>query len=206
MKLALQKAKVFGSELLNFNFLARAIGRKVVIIFDGTWSTITEDALRSLHTTLGMFSAANLNLTTSLKSFIDLFDLISEGKGSFANLFSQKAPNKGDFGSKKLMDFLLKGFTLHSKLTGNFSKKSAQEVFEIISKVFMPGYVKIVLDQILKFQDPANKSTLGETLCPSSGVAVKNLRITNFEKDLLTSGKLNGTFSDIFDLGDALGT
>lgn len=161
MKLALQKARVADSELLNFNLIARAIGRKVVILFDGTWSTITEDPLRSLHTILGMFAAANLNLTTSLKSFVDLFDLISAPSGNFSQLFTDNVPEKADFGSKKIIDFLLKGFTLQSKLTGNFSEKSAQKVFDIISKVFMPGYVKTVIDQILKFQDAASKLSIG---------------------------------------------
>lgn len=70
----------------------------------------------------------------------------------------------------------------------------------------MPGYVKSVLDQIMKFQDPTNKASIGEILCPSQGVSSRKIRINNFEKDLLQSGKLKGSFSDIFDLGDLVGT
>ena len=114
IRLALQKVNRAESEILNFNFITKAIGRKVVILFDGLFSTITEDALRSLHATLGMFSSANLNLKTSLSSFIDLLDLIPGKKQSFAGLFSKPVPKKGNFNSEKVIDFLVKGFTIHS--------------------------------------------------------------------------------------------
>lgn len=110
-----------------------------------------------------------------------------------------------EFSGKKLIDFLLKGFSLTSSLSGGFKPKSAHKTFDAISDLFMPEYVKSTLDLILKFQDRSSKSTIGEVLSPSDGSTGRSMRVSNFEKDLVQTGKVKGQFSDIFDLGDTVG-
>lgn len=198
-----------GFEVGSLRFDIGSVGDKVIVAFIGDFSTISEDVIFSLNQILDRISMSQFNFSSRFSSFIDLNDLKTSPTQSFKELLS-KAPTKTGFKDKKLLDFLLRGFTLNTKLTGDFDESSIQELLNAFVVKFVPGYIKSIINNIIKFKNPkASVEKIGEILAPVN-VADKD-RVTQVFIDNITEQltmKLADDpthFADIFDLSDIVG-
>ena len=180
-----------------------------MIAFCGLYSTITEDAIHSVTNIMNRLAMSNFNFNSSFTSCVNLNDLKESEDQTFEELLSNPSA-KTTIKDKKLLDFLLRGFSLSSRLTGGFDEKSGQAVFNAFAEKIAPGYVKSILNQILGFRDSNTTiSELGQLLSPHEATdedRVTNVYLDNFHTKIQEKLADEGThFADIFDLSDSLG-
>ncbi len=152
----------------------------------------------------------NFNLSSKFSSYIGLKDLIDHPDGTFESLFSSPAKTTTTIKDHKLIDLLLRGFTLNSRVQGGFEEASAHSLISKFVENFVPGYLQSIITQILKFKDStATINSLGSTLCPPNlpeDKKVTKVSLDNFRSKV--QEKLSGNtshFADVLDLSDILG-
>lgn len=208
-QLLLQAEKYIGSQILNLKFQVGSVGNKVLIAFVGMFSSISEDVIFSITQILDRLAISNFNLSTKLSSSIDLNDLKESDDRTFEELLSA-AKAKSTIKDKKLVDFLLRGFTLSSRLTGGFNEASAQGILSTFEKKVVPGYVKSILNQILGFKNSETTTEqIGEILSPTDVEENKRFKSTfldNFNAKIQEKlADSDQHYADIYDLSDILG-
>lgn len=74
-QILLEKNNYRGSEIMNLKFEVGSVGKKVLIVFVGQFSSISEDAIHSITQILDRLAICNMNFSSRLSSQIDLCDL-----------------------------------------------------------------------------------------------------------------------------------
>lgn len=152
----------------------------------------------------------NYNQGAQISSYTGLKDLNNHPDGTFEGLLNSQVKKTSTAKDDKLLDLLLRGFTLNSRIEGGFDEVSAQPLIGHFVKNFVPGYLQSVLVQILKFKDPnAVLASIAQIISPdnlSEDKKVTKVSLDNFKSKIeekLSSS--NSHFADLFDLGDYLG-